>query len=88
MLHCRLFSVLFLLILTGLLQVVLQSAFIDRLLGLVGAAVFCVFIIYDTHMIMHRVSAEEYMFATINLYLDIINLFLHLLRLMAESRRN
>jgi FtsH-binding integral membrane protein len=88
MLRCRLFSVLFLLILTSLLQVVLPSSFFDRLLGLVGAAVFCVFIIYDTHMIMHRVSAEEYMFATINLYLDIINLFLDLLRLMAKPRRD
>ncbi|NXY43539.1 LFG4 protein, partial [Ceuthmochares aereus] len=47
-----------------------------------GALLFCGFIIYDTHLLMHKLSPEEYILAAINLYLDIINLFLHLLRLL------
>lgn len=47
-----------------------------------GALLFCGFIVYDTHLVMHKLSPEEYILASINLYLDIINLFLHLLRLL------
>ena len=45
------------------------------------------FIIYDTHMIMTRVSPEEYVIATIELYLDIINLFIQILKIVAELNR-
>ena len=52
-----------------------------------GAVVFSLFIIYDTHMIMRRLSPEEYIFAAINLYLDIINLFLHILKMLSRDQR-
>ncbi|EMP28487.1 Transmembrane BAX inhibitor motif-containing protein 4 [Chelonia mydas] len=55
---------------------------IELLFAAAGALLFCGFIIYDTHLLMHRLSPEEYILAAINLYLDIINLFLHLLRLL------
>lgn len=45
------------------------------------------FIIFDTQMIMTRVSPEEYILATIELYLDIINLFIEILKLVARSER-
>lgn len=48
---------------------------------------FSLFIIYDTHMLMRRLSAEEYIFAAINLYLDILNLFLHILRILSRDRK-
>ena len=51
-----------------------------------GSVIFSLFIIYDTHMIMRRLSPEEYIFAAINLYLDIINLFLHILKMMSRDR--
>ena len=54
---------------------------------LLGAALFSLFIIYDTHMLMRRLSAEEYIFAAINLYLDILNLFLHILRILGNDRK-
>ena len=60
----------------------------ERALAVGGAILFSCFIVFDTHMIMHKVSAEEYIHAAINLYLDIINLFLHILRIIGESRRN
>lgn len=53
-----------------------------------GALLFCGFIIYDTHLLMHKLSPEEYILAAINLYLDIINLFLHLLRLLEAFNKN
>ena len=38
-------------------------------------------------MIMRRLSPEEYIFAAINLYLDIINLFLHILKMLSRDQR-
>ena len=63
------------------------SIMMDRLLAIGGAVIFSLFIIYDTHMMMHKVSPEDYIVASINLYLDIINLFLYILRIVSESRK-
>ncbi|DAD53339.1 TPA_asm: Golgi anti-apoptotic protein [Vaccinia virus] len=64
-----------------------------------GALVFCGFIIYDMHslihklspeeyvLVIHKLSPEEYVLASINLYLDIINMFLHLLQLLEVSNK-
>lgn len=82
-----LFSVLFILLLASLLQIVLQSTALDFALSCGGAALFSLFIVYDISMIMHRVSAEEYIQASISLYLDVINLFLHLLRIFGERKQ-
>ena len=49
--------------------------------------VFSGFIIFDTHMIMHRLSPEEYIVATIELYLDIINLFIEILKILDKINR-
>jgi len=45
------------------------------------------FIVFDTHMIMHRLSPEEYIVATIELYLDIINLFIEILKILDKINR-
>lgn len=47
-----------------------------------GAVLFCGFILFDTYMIMHRLSTEEYVIAAVDLYLDLINLFIYMLRIL------
>ena len=52
--------------------------------GSVGALIFSLYIVYDTQMMMggkhkYSLSPEEYIFAALNLYLDIINLFRYIL---------
>ncbi|NWR66386.1 LFG4 protein, partial [Bucorvus abyssinicus] len=64
------------------LQLFFYSETMELAFAAAGALLFCGFIIYDTHFLMHKLSPEEYILAAINLYLDIINLFLHLLRLL------
>lgn len=44
------------------------------------------FIIVDTQMMMRKRSPDEYMLCVIDLYLDILNLFLHILK--AVGKRN
>eukprot|EP00614_Pseudopedinella_elastica_P011973 CAMPEP_0172599674 /NCGR_PEP_ID=MMETSP1068-20121228/19788_1 /TAXON_ID=35684 /ORGANISM="Pseudopedinella elastica, Strain CCMP716" /LENGTH=279 /DNA_ID=CAMNT_0013400007 /DNA_START=77 /DNA_END=916 /DNA_ORIENTATION=+ len=52
----------------------------------IGALVFCLFIVVDTQLIMDRLGYDDYIIASIDLYLDIINLFLYILRILASSR--
>ncbi|KAF7987726.1 hypothetical protein HCN44_003589 [Aphidius gifuensis] len=71
----------------GVLQLFIQSTALNLLLSVGGALIFALFIIYDTHMLMHTVSPEEYILAAIDIYLDIINLFLNILQILAAANR-
>lgn len=58
-----------------------------------GVMLFTFYIVFDTQLIMgelggHKVAftIDDYCFAALTLYLDIINLFLHILRLMGDRR--
>ncbi|XP_056654385.1 protein lifeguard 4 isoform X2 [Monodelphis domestica] len=77
-----LFAFLFILFLSGFLKFFYNNELVEVIFSAMGALLFCGFIIYDTHLLMHKLSPEEYILAAINLYLDVINLFLHLLRLL------
>lgn len=58
----------------------------------VGVLIFVLYIIYDTQLIVggrhkkHQFSVDDYVCAALNIYLDIINLFLLLLELMGDRR--
>ncbi|XP_066141408.1 protein lifeguard 4-like [Euwallacea fornicatus] len=85
--HSALFAGLIILIIGGILQIFIQSPIFELLIGFGGTLLFCLFIIYDTKMIMETLSPEEYILATINLYMDIINLFLYILRILQALNR-
>lgn len=58
-----------------------------------GALIFSVYIIYDTQIMLggnhkYSISPEEYIFAALNLYLDIVNLFLYILTIVATASRD
>jgi len=53
--------------------------------ALLGCIIFSGYILFDTWLIMDRLNPHEYVMAAIMLYLDIINLFLYLLQLLASS---
>ena len=67
-------------------QIFVNSEVLEFVISLGGALLFCGFIIFDTHMIMHKLSPEEYILASINLYLDILNLFLYILRILEAAK--
>uniref|UniRef100_A0A803JA36 Transmembrane BAX inhibitor motif-containing 4 n=1 Tax=Xenopus tropicalis TaxID=8364 RepID=A0A803JA36_XENTR len=77
-----LFTGLWILIFASFLRLFFYSETVELLIAAAGALLFCGFIIFDTHLLMHKLSPEEYILASVNLYLDIINLFLHLLRIL------
>ncbi|EPX73607.1 uncharacterized protein SOCG_02826 [Schizosaccharomyces octosporus yFS286] len=47
-----------------------------------GTLVFCGYILYDTHNILHRYSPEEFIMSSLMLYLDFINLFVRVLQIV------
>lgn len=58
----------------------------------VGAAFMCFFIVHDTQIMIggkhkYQLSIDEHVFAALNLYLDIINLFLYILSILGGGGR-
>ena len=51
-------------------------------LSVMGVLIFSGYILYDTSQIIHG-GETNYIMATVSLYLDVINMFLHLLRLLS-----
>ena len=59
--------------------------------GSAGALIFSLYIVYDTQLMMggkhkYSISPEEYIFASLSLYLDIVNLFLYLLMIVGAVK--
>jgi len=68
-----------------------QTRTMRLVFAIIGAIIFSLYIVFDTQMMMggnHKYSLdpEEYVFAALNLYLDIINLFLYILQIIGASR--
>ena len=59
--------------------------------GVAGAVVFSLYLVYDTQLLMggkHRysISPEEYIFAALSIYLDVLNIFLYILMIVGGAR--
>ena len=57
----------------------------NAVIGAVGAILFSGYIVYDTENLIKRFTYDEYIWASITLYLDILNLFLTILRMLRQS---
>ena len=60
-------------------------------IGAAGAFMFSLYLIYDTQMMMggkhkYALDPEVYIFAALNIYLDVINLFMYILMIVVGSR--
>ncbi|WOK91564.1 hypothetical protein Cni_G00255 [Canna indica] len=81
-----LFAAIMILMLFALIQVFFHLGKISTMIyGALAAIIFCGYIIYDTDNLIKRYSYDEYIWAAVALYLDIINLFLSLLTLFRAS---
>ncbi|KAK9160864.1 hypothetical protein Syun_007205 [Stephania yunnanensis] len=81
-----LFCSLLVLFVFGLIQLFFPLGKISVMIyGALGALIFSGYIIYDTDNLIKRYSYDEYVWAAVSLYLDIINLFLSLLTLIRAA---
>ena len=63
-----------------------QSATLDLGLSIIGVIIFSGFILVDTSRIFKRAHEIPPSLAALNLYLDFLNLFLMILRLLSGGR--
>lgn len=56
--------------------------------SLLGALLFSAYIVFDTHMLISRNGIDEYVWTSVSLYLDVVNLFLYILRLLGQAQNN
>ncbi|CAM0955592.1 unnamed protein product [Alopecurus aequalis] len=81
-----LFSALTVLVITSFIQVFFPFGPASNVvIGGFGALVFSGFIIYDTENLIKRHSYDEYIWASVELYLDILNLFLTILQMLKQN---
>jgi FtsH-binding integral membrane protein len=87
-----LMSALMGLIFTSFLCMFFPSAIGHTLVAGAGAILFSCYIVYDTQLIVggksdSKFTVDDYVFAAFKIYMDIIRLFLYLLRLFGERRQ-
>ncbi|XP_059361081.1 protein lifeguard 4-like [Carassius carassius] len=87
-LGASLFAGLWILIIASFMRLFFYNDTMELVFAGAGALLFCGFIIFDTHLLMHKLSPEEHVLASINLYLDIVNLFIYILRILDSMKKH
>lgn len=80
-----LFGSLCALVAVGLLGLIFPALVNNIVYPLAGSLIFCGYIVYDTWKLTKVFGYDDYIIAAIELYLDIINLFLYILELLGRS---
>lgn len=87
------FVVLLCFSLSGLVLMFFRTPIINLVYSSIGALIFSIYIVIDTQSIVggsnrkYQVSSEEYIFASLILYLDIVNLFTYILSILNEANK-
>uniref|UniRef100_A0A8D8TVA0 Protein lifeguard 1 n=1 Tax=Cacopsylla melanoneura TaxID=428564 RepID=A0A8D8TVA0_9HEMI len=74
----------------GIVAMFFPGRIITLIYGACGAVLFSIYLIYDTQLMMggnHRysISPEEYIFAALNIYLDVVNIFSSILQIFGVT---
>jgi len=87
-----LFVMLSALMVVSLFAMFFQSKILDMIIAFVSACLFGMYLIYDTQLIIGgegkaaSYSIDDYVLAAMNVYIDIIQLFIEILRLIGDRR--
>lgn len=71
----------------GIFAIFWPGQIMNKVYASLGVFIFSLYLIYDTQLMMggkhkYSLSPEEYIFGALNLYLDIVNLFIYILALV------
>lgn len=66
----------------GILVLIMRNYYLNFLYCLLGAILFALFIVYDTQLIRDEYDMDDYIFAALTLYFDVIRLFVQILKLI------
>ena len=87
--HYSLFAGISILFLVSMVQIFFPfSEGVQLALAIAGVIIFSGYIVFDTFLIFNRYSPEDYIMASVSLYMDIINLFLRILQILDAMNRN
>ncbi|XP_033049639.1 protein lifeguard 1-like isoform X3 [Trachypithecus francoisi] len=86
-----LFVFCFVLFIYGIILIFVQSYWLHLLYAGLGTVLFSLYLVMDVQLMLgghhhYSLDPEEYVFAALNIYLDIINLFIFILRLIGLGR--
>lgn len=75
-----------------LMVLILDNTMMEKVTCLVGTLLFGVYLVYDTQIIMKKFGEQvygidDYIFASIQIYLDIINLFMMILSVFGKNNK-
>lgn len=82
-----LFVAVIVLLCFGILTIFFHSKIVRLIYACLGALIFGLYLIFDTQIMMgggkqYALSPEDYVFAALNLYVDIIMLYMHILQII------
>ncbi|KAJ1461380.1 inhibitor of apoptosis-promoting Bax1-domain-containing protein [Pelagophyceae sp. CCMP2097] len=80
-------AALWILIIWGVVSAFLGDAG-GGIYSLFGATIFSGYIVFDTWLITQKLGYDDYILAAVTLYLDLINLFLYILQILARNDRS
>ena len=69
----------------GLLALIYRSYYLHFLYCLIGGVIYTLYIAFDTISIRDHFSIDDYAFAALTLYLDIVRLFIQILRILGNA---
>ena len=73
-----------------LMILLLNNTMVEKVMCFVGTLLFGVYLVYDTQIIMKKFGetykVDDYIFAAIQIYLDIINLFMMILSVFGKNK--
>jgi FtsH-binding integral membrane protein len=73
------FALLALIIISIVQYFIVQSSLLKKLLVIGSLIIFSIYIVYDTNTILQRDYSGDFISASLNYYLDLINIFTALL---------
>lgn len=86
-----LFVAVIILFIFGIVAIFVKTKIVSLIYASLGALIFSIYLIYDTQLMLggkhkYSISPEEYVFAALNLYVDIVNIFMYILMIIGASR--
>lgn len=77
------------LVVASILSYFMQSRILQIAISYFGAILFGIYLIYDTQLILGKqsnsLSIDDYVMASVMLYVDIVQLFIYILQILGES---
>ena len=75
------------LLIGSIIAIFIKSKILNLILAVLGTIIFGIYLVFDTQLVIgqnkNAYSIDDYIFAAMNLYIDIIQIFLYMLRIVA-----